>query len=380
MLSLSRNIALDILSASGDLQKAQKELTSEAKIINGRCAIAASHLVVEGDELEVISEGLRSASSIHAAGARALAVHRTVSDAWNQPSKVKTAIRTHAACEPMTGTCDAILFAPASGIDITPELKEYLVKFRLFEASSQAGAYPHHSPLISVSETDVNEITHWAVADDMTAEVAQTVLAASGKYLENPIGYSRALFSRPPPPLLDTQDEADNAQDEPVVLLPGFIVEYKKRYDKKTQALHQERSYLVSATTMLASLGITNFPIFGLVTSGCVGGLLMAWYSDKRKVTFLYIHLSTLSELTLQKTYIMEHNIRSFDLSIPLEAYHFATVLIRLREHTDKLTRLFAKVVPELSCNVSTLPQWTKKAQVEKGSKGIASPSPSAAG
>ena len=70
----------------------------------------------------------------------------------------------------------------------------------------------------------------------------------------------------------------------------------------------------------------------------------------------------------LQKIYVMERNIRTFDLSSPLQAFHFATFLIRLRAHSKDVQDLFRKQQAGLITKVKNkgLDKWTKEAQIEE--------------
>jgi hypothetical protein len=54
--------------------------------------------------------------------------------------------------------------------------------------------------------------------------------------------------------------------------------------ETKTKALNQGRMYSVSAVTFLASLGITGYPVYCLITSGKMGGVLVTWHATKGKV------------------------------------------------------------------------------------------------
>lgn len=72
--------------------------------------------------------------------------------------------------------------------------------------------------------------------------------------------------------------------DSNVILLSGFVAEYKKTSETEDAALNQERMYLVSTIKFLAVLGIKGFAVFGLMTSGQTGGILMAWQSETNDV------------------------------------------------------------------------------------------------
>lgn len=68
------------------------------------------------------------------------------------------------------------------------------------------------------------------------------------------------------------------------LLLPVLLCEYKKVNDSEMKAVNQARSYLVSGVTFLKAQGVTECPVFGLVTNGPKGGVLMAWASTKDEV------------------------------------------------------------------------------------------------
>ena len=70
----------------------------------------------------------------------------------------------------------------------------------------------------------------------------------------------------------------------------------------------------------------------------------------------------------LQKIYVMERNIRTFDLSSPLQAFHFATFLVRLRARSKDVQELFREQQASLMTKVKKgeLKKWTKKAQFKE--------------
>lgn len=308
VLSLSRNTALDCMLSMDNLQDAQRKLAEETQILNDRCYLGAAYLqaIVRFHAIGPnLLERRINDISLLSAMIRAQGVRTAVLDAWKNPNKAKSTIYTHAACEPTTGKCDAILFTPANatGTQLTPELSDYFEKFRLLR-SREVLPYIDDYPFFSMTEAEQKKLDMLMRTDENDTKNAKRILAATKNPSENAIDYSRALFSVQPP---TDQSQSDASitpdahalpHDKPVIMLPGLIFEYKKRCDEKTKALHQERSYLVSATTMLASLGIMNFPVFGVVTSGGVGGLVMAWYSDERKVLLFQItvpHTLTMS-------------------------------------------------------------------------------------
>ena len=63
----------------------------------------------------------------------------------------------------------------------------------------------------------------------------------------------------------------------------------------------------------------------------------------------------------------MERNIRTFDLSSPIQAFQFATFLLRVRAQSEKLKVLFEEKKLEFVEKVKRyeLQEWTKKAQMK---------------
>jgi hypothetical protein len=61
----------------------------------------------------------------------------------------------------------------------------------------------------------------------------------------------------------------------------------------------------------------------------------------------------------------MERNIRTFDLSSPIQAFQFATFLLRVRKQSEELENLFGEKKTEFVNKASSneLAKWTKEAQ-----------------
>lgn len=63
--------------------------------------------------------------------------------------------------------------------------------------------------------------------------------------------------------------------------LPFVFSEYKRNSTSTHQAVHQIQMYCTFGVECLASLGITDFPVWGIVTAGTEGEIVMAWKSTK---------------------------------------------------------------------------------------------------
>ncbi|KAL4061822.1 hypothetical protein J3A83DRAFT_4115705, partial [Scleroderma citrinum] len=134
------------------------------------------------------------------------------------------------------------------------------------------------------------------------------------------------------------------------ISLPILIAEYKKKDGSGIfKAMNQCRIYLVSALRFLEALGITGQPVFGLVTKGAEGSILMAWLSGKT-----------------EKIYIIDRNVKTFDLTNPLDAFQFATILVRLSQHAQGLKTKFEDEDYQSTLRAkfkSGIPQWSKRFQ-----------------
>ncbi|KAI0798184.1 hypothetical protein C8Q75DRAFT_38575 [Abortiporus biennis] len=132
-----------------------------------------------------------------------------------------------------------------------------------------------------------------------------------------------------------------------VVFLPALLVEYKKTDDHEVKAINQARMYLIAAIAYLAAIGITEYPVFVIATHGSIAGLIMGWRSSNGA------------------TYIMERNIRKFDIKGPLQAFHLAIIIMRLKSRGDELKQ---KVLEDESIQEkifsSECQQWAMPAKV----------------
>ncbi|KAL4246725.1 hypothetical protein ABKN59_008445 [Abortiporus biennis] len=115
-----------------------------------------------------------------------------------------------------------------------------------------------------------------------------------------------------------------------IVFLPALLAEYKKTDDDEVKAINQARMYLIAAIAYLAAIG-----------------LIMGWRSSNGA------------------SYIMERNIRKFDIRDPLQAFHLAIIIMRLKSRGDELKQ---KVLEDESIQEkffsSECQQWAMPAKV----------------
>ncbi|KAJ7784975.1 hypothetical protein DFH07DRAFT_872930 [Mycena maculata] len=148
------------------------------------------------------------------------------------------------------------------------------------------------------------------------------------------------------------------------LLLPHATAEYKKHGESESKALNQGRFYLISVVSFYAALGIVDRPFYGIITEGNRGAILMAWKSKPtpKPESKLKKQPQSKSEEPAQ-IYIMERNVCLMDISKPLEAFQFATFLIRLREDQEDLKKLVQKNLDSDEIAVAKFEQWRKSAQ-----------------
>ncbi|KAG0696443.1 hypothetical protein DFH29DRAFT_879354 [Suillus ampliporus] len=245
-------------------------------------------------------------------------------------------IAAHSRMEPNKGRCDAVLVVPCSGatsemlqgIPNSKEREEFLSTFMLIRDSKP-------------EKNDTN-----LAKGEPSSQVEKLVKGRSHKstsdrQLQDPF-VAHPDSTRPTNILPEQTSFPDPSKQD--LLLPVLLSEYK-RNDKSTisKATNQMRTYLVSAITFLSALGITNTPVFGLVVNGTRGAVTMAWKEE-------------------EKIYIMERNVRHYDITDPLQALQFVSVLLRLARHGQKLRCLFEG---KLHMNISSksLKPWSKFAQ-----------------
>ncbi|KAG7439459.1 uncharacterized protein BT62DRAFT_957977 [Guyanagaster necrorhizus] len=131
------------------------------------------------------------------------------------------------------------------------------------------------------------------------------------------------------------------------LLLSVFVAEYKKPTQTYAKAVVQAKMYAEASVRYLASLGVTKQAVFALATDGVEGAVLMAWCSNDSETV-----------------YIVERNVQTFNISSPIEVYHFVTVLLRLREYGD--TKLKDAVLKALEGDEFQQKSWSKTAQFDR--------------
>ncbi|KAG2358483.1 hypothetical protein BDR07DRAFT_1362015 [Suillus spraguei] len=266
-------------------------------------------------------------------------------------------IADHSSKDPVTGKCDAILVVPCSGVATTmtqrissvEEKDTFLKSFMLVQG-----------PKPDKPDTSTGETPH-----QIETPYGHRQKTTSGRSLQVPSS-SRISESKKPNrnqlhnPFLHHPDRNQVTQtqeailsmdapcDEPSqqnLLLPVLLAEYKKK-DKSaiSTSMNQMKTYLVSSVTFLSKLGIVDKPVFGLIVNGTLGAVTMAWMTNKQ-------------------IYVMERNIRHYDIRDPLQALQFVSILPRLARHGLDLCRLLEKQLEIIDVKELQSKPWSKLAQ-----------------
>ncbi|KAK0468800.1 hypothetical protein IW261DRAFT_1517436 [Armillaria novae-zelandiae] len=380
-LSLSRNVAVDLLK-SPEPRKA-KPFKDHANVLYRLCFGAAHQALLE--------RSVHSPIYLQAEQAMCRA-HEHIEEVDELFASMDDAVRTiikRGMAEPDFGICDAILILP---VDLRCKITEPLI--RLTDNSLQAAKLKMLTDdKIEEQEdrqTSINPKARSRSKDQSrgSKSVNSSRRGDLGSIIEEHDGLERPVQAKTPAQKLSVarankdqtdSDEQTNGKGKdwqipfavtcsetclngperlPMaviniqellnkLLLTVLIAEYKKPSTSYKKALYQTKMHLEGSVRYLASLGITNRAVFGLATNGVQGAILMAWFS----------------EIT-NTVYIVERNLRTFNISSPIQVYHFVTVLLHLRRDSDtKLKELVEKVVGEDAFVQTT---WTKTAQYER--------------
>ncbi|KAG1741780.1 uncharacterized protein EDB91DRAFT_1279845 [Suillus paluster] len=270
-------------------------------------------------------------------------------------------IAGHSCIEPRTAKCDAVLVVPCSGATTAmlqrlrnskeKERKNFLDTFILIRGSQ---AEKDDSVLAkSEPSSQTKELvgpSHKSISDrHLQVPSSHVSESKKKKHEQNPL---HDLFLVHPDGTLPTDVfSGQMSWPEPRdLLLPVLLSEYKKNDTSMIlQATNQMRTYLVSAITFLSALGITNEPVFGLVVNGPRGAVTMAWKKG-------------------EKIYIMERNVRHYNITDPLQAFQFVAVLLRLARHGLILRQKFEEKQGAFYESISskTFKPWSKLAQLSE--------------
>lgn len=101
--------------------------------------------------------------------------------------------------------------------------------------------------------------------------------------------------------------------DATLLDLPIVAVEHKKKSDHLAKTMNQLRMHLTALVKFLQTIGITNFPVYGVEADGPNVSLPTAVLRGDDNIVYLF-----------------ERLVERLDISTPLGARHYATILCRL--------------------------------------------------
>ncbi|KAG1746976.1 hypothetical protein EDB19DRAFT_336664 [Suillus lakei] len=278
-------------------------------------------------------------------------------------------ITQHASLDPTTGKCDAVLVVTCSGaatailqrISGIDKQERFLKNFMLIQ-----GPKPDKNDS-NTGETS-NEIEkpisgNQKTTSDRSLQVPSSSCIPKSEKIDRKKLHDPFLchpdgnqVTREKEGILSKKTSGDEPSGKDL-LLPVLLAEYKKRDESAiSTAMNQMRIYLVSALTFLSELGITDQPVFGLVVNGARGALTMGWKTNGR-------------------IYVMDRNVRHYDITNPLQALQFASVLPRLACHGLRLRSLLNKQLAIIDVNQLQSEPWSKFSQHEDGKLAAAKPS-----
>ncbi|KAJ3476653.1 hypothetical protein NLI96_g11010 [Meripilus lineatus] len=281
-------------------------------------------------------------------------------------------VQEQARKEPSTGKCGALLVAP---IRVKMDQKELQVAGKAYHdfclvhsAQNNPGRcglpkpplaspdIPRNPPTRHTSRTQQQggsgtSMQTPASSDTQVDPTRHHTLSTEGQNNTDDDSLSMSQACRTPPlpthlPVVPDQDSTPEAGCTPassnsngspstkadiVIHIPQLVVVYQQPSYGEEAALNQVRISLTSSISFLAHLGIVDHAVFGLVVTGTVGLVVMAWKSKDKDAI-----------------YIMERNMKCFDLTNILDVYHFAIFLLRLRTREENTMQMIQAEGSEL--------------------------------
>ncbi|KAG1777322.1 hypothetical protein EV702DRAFT_969844 [Suillus placidus] len=267
-------------------------------------------------------------------------------------------VARHSSKDPVTGICDAILVISCPGvatamlqrISSVNEQEKFLNSFMFiqgpkpekFDTSAGETSYQNEKTVGHRKKTTSGRSLS-VPSSSRASQFDQNKL--HNPFLYHPDGNQTTQKQETTPVSKIISCDKPSGKD---LLLPVLLAEYKKRDESAiSTAMNQMKTYLVSAVTFLSELGITEQPVFGLVVNGTLGAITMAWKTN----------------MIWQQIYVMERNVRHYDIRDPLQALQFVSILPRLARHGLGLRRLLEKRLVVIDVNQLESKPWSKLSQ-----------------
>lgn len=224
----------------------------------------------------------------------ALTAAAGVQDAWVEQLHSASG-RERVQRDPKTARCDGLGSIRIEG-------------FFLSLAGSKENKFAFSHRRKKITQTKIEEMKTWS---SFEAVVQRKMVANNYRDVMSGAVLSRVSSPGSPPTPVTPENVADGLQNmnleddseqdtngeyEPNLGshldIPLFTVENKRRIEKaEATAANQNRLYTISMVKFLQTLGITDFPVFGIVAEGPVGVVSCAWGENKDGV-FVFSCLS----------------------------------------------------------------------------------------
>ncbi|KAJ7241035.1 hypothetical protein B0H12DRAFT_1326317 [Mycena haematopus] len=314
-IHFAKNETAELVKDAEQISNVVAAQLNQARGYLDHCSAAQAHVAAHGS----VVRGQALQASNHANS-----LLESVETHSKSERNFKAFVNNHSHREPRNGICDTMLFlAVPAAADVVAK-----APFIYYPATNtNTGAKPPKTPL-------VDEVL-------LAAETKGFSPAETKELLHNP-------FCTRPKKLTSAETPVPNGilafKDH--LILPHSPAEYKKPSDDLGKALNQGRMYLVSVVAFYSSIGIEGHAFYTTVTSGNLGAVIMAWKSPTSKII-----------------YLMDRNVTTFDITIPIEAYHFATFLLRLHDDRADLKRKVEEQINKKDFDVEKLVRWRKLAQ-----------------
>lgn len=163
--------------------------------------------------------------------------------------------------------------------------------------------------------------------------------------------------------------------------IPRLVVENKKPSDKnRKRSLNQCRAYCVASVQFLAYLGVCRHPVFGAAIDGKICYVLMAWTDEQGVRASICIPPRYLT--FAQTTFLFDREVRTFDITVPIQALQYMMFLLRLKREADEQeAELTRKILTHFRASqtqsAAQKPRsWTKAAQMKEFPKFHTPPPP----
>lgn len=306
-LSLPRNIAFDH-AARDDFMDEQLEL---ARSYSDHCTDAQKAAISDDQDFANNTLGAFDQSVV----ASKQAGYFVASIRKRKRNKVAelAALLRRSNSEPTTGRCDAILVVSCPGVSAEIEnlsgnkgdSKQFLKASVLIHHLDPEGKDPSPSP------RNLAEVNSRPSNVDSKAFTRKTTVTSASQYLSPPV----VTQSDSKETKLSTEDKTllhnifavnsngvgfqpneslgnkdrPTREVDPDLLLSVLDAEYKKTCEKTVaKAMNQARTYCTASLYSLAFVGIKDYPVFSLVTSGTKGAVYISWFSSRANVRFWF--------------------------------------------------------------------------------------------